>query len=503
MGKESVKEIIYEHKTVEEIVNDKNILDCLRQKEINDEFDNFVKEKFENGEIKSLVLSGSFDWYSSMVEKLKEILCTSDLCFIPDSIWYEKYPGRHFHSIQHYDLFVDLCDIYRIDISEMQSVFENGTIYIEDKEWCEKYNLLVNQARQKLKTYLTKRYGQNFFENQGCVYEILSKSNQFQKNIKEELYIPFVQKTNKRPRKQNYIHVINLWDFLSAPDLENYVDQYIKKSLQERKNDPLRKILRFKNYLTSNDLRYGTKEIKTFFTEKMVNTKAENREKIYFVLLELFGNEYEIASESNIPKVKLLDKAIQEDKDGKIKSYYESNMIDTDLFDNDNAISVKKNNEEVKLISDINELSTNNGINNIKQNIILTHYRVLTDSDHVKKGKQYSKGNKLVYKIGLCLDVLVTVVFIYFGTTNPLFFIALVVTIPLGAFFGIKSCQGCLNSNTRNLNPNLNIGFRDPTYTTETFLQEKNLETESSSNKSVLVNKNKNKNENENENEIT
>ncbi|MBQ9491991.1 MAG: hypothetical protein IJU86_04405, partial [Firmicutes bacterium] len=369
MGKESVKEIIYEHKTVEEIVNDKNILDCLRQKEINDEFDNFVKEKFENGEIKSLVLSGSFDWYSSMVEKLKEILCTSDLCFIPDSIWYEEYPGRHFHSIKHYDLFVDLCDIYGIDTSKMKNVFRNGTIYIEDKEWCEKYNLLVNQVRTGLKNRLTELYGQNFFENQELVYEILSKSNQFQKNIKEELYLPFVQKTSKRPREQNYIRVINLWDFLSAPDLENYVDQYIKKSLQERKNDPLRKILRFKNYLTSNDLRYETKEIKTFFTEKMVNTKAENREKIYFVLLELFGNEYEIASESNIPKVKLLDKAIQEDKDGKIKSYYESNMIDTDLFDNDNAISVKKNNEEVKLISDINELSTNNGINNIKQNI--------------------------------------------------------------------------------------------------------------------------------------
>ena len=124
MGKESVKEIIYEHKTVEETVNDKNILDCLRQKEINNEFDNFLKEKFENGEIKSLVLSGSFDWYSSMAQELKEILGASDLCFIPDSIWYKKYPRQHFHSIKHYDLFVDLCNIYGIDTSEMKNVFE-------------------------------------------------------------------------------------------------------------------------------------------------------------------------------------------------------------------------------------------------------------------------------------------------------------------------------------------------------------------------------------------
>ena len=496
MGKESVKKIICEHKTVEDIVNDVSIRDCLCQKEINDEFDNFVKEKFENGEIKSLVLSGSFDWYSSIVEEFKEILGTSGLCFIPDSIWYEKYPGRHFHSIKHYDLFVDLCDIYRIDISEMKNVFENGMIYIDDKKWCEKYNLLVNQGRQKLKTYLTKRYGQNFFENQELVYEILSKSNQFQKNIKEELYVPFVQKTNKRPREQNYIHVINLWDFLSAPDLENYIDQYIKKTLQERKNDPLRKILRFKNYLTNDDLRYGTEEIKTFFTCQMVNTKVESREKVYFVLLELFGNEYVIASESNIPKVKLLDKAIEQDKDSKIKTYYKSNMIDTDLFDNDNAISVKKNNEEVKLISDINELSTNNGINNIKQNIILTHDRVLTDSDHGKKGKQYSKGNKLVYKIGLCLDVLVTFVFIYFGITNPLFFIALVVTIPLGAFFGIKSCQGCLNSNPKNLKPNLNSNFG---HRRETFDQIKDLKKEFVSNKNEFIDKDENEEKNENE----
>ena len=388
-----MKEIIYEHKTVEEIVNDKNILDCLRQKEINDEFDNFVKEKFENGEIKSFVLSNLLNWYSSMAQELKEILGASDLCFIQDSIWYEEYPGRHSHSIKHYNLFVDLCNIYGIDISEMKNVFENGTIYIEDKKWCEKYNLLVNQVRTGLKNRLTELYGQNFFENQGCVYEIFSKSNRFQKNIKEELHKPFVRKTNKYPREQDYIHVIHLWDFLSAPDLENYVDQYIKKSLQERKNDPLRKILRFKNYLTSNDLRYGTKEIKTFFTEKMVNTKAENREKIYFVLLELFGNEYDIASESNIPKVKLLDKAIQEDKDGKIKSYYESNMIDTDLFDNDNAISVKKNNEEVKLISDINELSTNNGINNSEPNIISTHDVVLNNLNHEIKNEQKLNDN--------------------------------------------------------------------------------------------------------------
>ena len=71
------------------------------------------------------------------------------------------------------------------------------------------------------------------------------------------------------------------------------------------------------------------------------------------------------------------------------------------------------------------------------------------------------------------------------GTTNPLFFIALVVTIPFGIFFGIKSFQGCLNLNFKRLNHDVNS---DLNRKHKDFLKIKDSDKEIGGNKNTLVN---------------
>ena len=120
-------------------------------------------------------------------------------------------------------------------------------------------------------------------------------------------------------------------------------------------------------------------------------------------------------------------------------------MPDTDLFD-DLQIG-----EEKKTVI-IEEQNYNNIDATAKENKSLIkdkNFNMDISKKNKKKNgteKKQSKTSKTGYKIGLFLDILVTAVFVYLAITMSLYFLmALVVTVPLAIFFGLKLSASCLS----------------------------------------------------------
>ena len=106
-------------------------------------------------------------------------------------------------------------------------------------------------------------------------------------------------------------------------NLLEHINKYKEKSLEERKKDPLRYVFRWNDGTQNHKLDNVTKDgktIKKWFESLMEGStkdekESENKETVYFVLLELFGKDFEFGGcqyhdngIKTIPKVKLWDK---------------------------------------------------------------------------------------------------------------------------------------------------------------------------------------------------
>ncbi len=210
---------------------------------------------------------------------------------------------------------------------------------------------------------------------------------------------------------------------LEDANLKTCIDEYKKKSLAEREKDPLRMIFRWnrnaKNYNLNSIIK--NKTIKLWFEDSMKKTPKENRQDIYFVLLELFGKDFEFGGEydGEIPKAKLWDKVNEQE----VRNWYKENKIQTDLF------------PDLKI--EIEDSLNKNNFN----------FTNIINQNRSKRTRKEPKTSNLGYKIGLVLDILATALFIYLAIKIIwLFCLFLVITLPVGIFCAIKLCRSCLNS---------------------------------------------------------
>ena len=344
-------------------------------------------------------------------------------------------------------VIASLCEIYELTIAEgLKKNFGEKL----DVGYCTEhmidvsnYNDQLCSLQEELKKQMKVKFNLNANDEKlsaDKIYTIVSELHDFETESKKLLLEFYKQEKNlKEEFECPHPH---LFDLLRDNNLKTYIDDYKTKSLAEREKDPLRMIFRWNNNTQNYNLD-NIKDIKEWFTKSITGMPNENRKDIYFVLLELFGKDFEFGggSDGEIPKVKLWDKVDEKE----VREWYIKNMPDTDLFD-DLQIG-----EEKKTVI-IEEQNYNNIDATAKENKSLIkdkNFNMDISKKNKKKNgteKKQSKTSKTGYKIGLFLDILVTAVFVYLAITMSLYFLmALVVTVPLAIFFGLKLSASCLS----------------------------------------------------------
>ncbi len=276
---------------------------------------------------------------------------------------------------------------------------------------------------------------------------------------------------------QNITHELYSWqlelcNFILAPDLKRYIDSYIRKPLSQRKIDPLRFLI---PQMCSKDMfaifdQDSSQAKREFFKLIERNSELKNvkdQQKVFYVLLELFDRERAGIDSKGYYHCNFRPLySLTQSERNKVKIWYKKNMPDTDLFD-DLEIENEEDKEQDEQESNINIIESNTynsdpnnkGIDKqsgkINTSDIIKNNLGESSSSYVdtneisfnrsKKTIKKSKTLNLGYKIGLVLDILATAIFIYLAITISLYFlITLAITVPIGIFFGLRLCQGCL-----------------------------------------------------------
>ena len=366
---------------------------------------------------------------------------------------FEKIHTEDVYSIENGFVIFDLCQVFDVSISQdLKNIFgeklnNQQNVKADAKvDYDEKIFALTSSLRKNIFQKCSfDTNAEKLSDDQ--IYQIVSKLPDFQTESKKLLLEHYKQDNSlaaelKQPAP-------DLYNLLADKDLLTYIKEYKEKSLEDRKNDPLRYVFRWNSTTMNRNLDNETKTrtIKQWLASIMPEAFKQNGEDIYFILLELFGKDFEFGGgfEGKIPKARLWDKVDQKE----VKEWYRKNMHDTDLFDD------LKIEEEEKIVIEeektviIEEQDYNNIDATAKESkSFMKDENFNMDIREKKNGteKKQSKTSKTGYKIGLFLDILVTAVFVYLAITMSLYFLmALVVTVTLAIFFGCKLSASCLS----------------------------------------------------------
>lgn len=331
------------------------------------------------------------------------------------------------YSIQGGSVIADLCNVFQVDIpQDLQTKF-GPKLDLNPKgssNFIGNCGEILSNLQKTLKGEISKTFNidVNTKLSDDQIYQIVSRLPDYEEESKK-LLLKSHRKTNEVENLDAELKqpTPDLFKLLEDENLETYINEYKGKSLEERKEDPLRQVFRWNQTTGNRNLDDTTKKqtIQQWFTGLMLNTSQEYRDNIYYVLLELFGKDFEFGGGYNgkITKANLWAKV---DKKA-VKAWYKKNKIQTDLFDD-----LEIENEQINIIK--------NGDVNIK----------LRPKSR-KKTKQRSKTSKTGYKIGLGLDILITAIFAILAIKiSLLFLISLIITVPIGIYCGIKLCGCCL-----------------------------------------------------------
>ena len=374
------------------------------------------------------------------------------------------------YSIQDGSVIADLCNAFKVDIpQDLTTKFGQklASEFEEISNSVNNYDKALSQLHQTLKEKISKTLdiGVNTELSDDHIYQIVSRLPDYEEESKK-LLLKSHRKTNgvENPDAKLEQPAPDLFKLLGDEDLKTHIDNYRQKPLEERAKDPLRMIFRCnrstQNYKLDNITK--NKAIKQWFEESINKTLAKkDKEDIYFVLLELFGKDFEFGGNYDIPKAKLWDKVDEKE----VREWYRKNMPDTDLFDdlkkiekkddlninivennlNENNIDVlEPKNEYDKEKDKPNKIGDSFDESGFKSKEINTDIEI--NRNRSKRKRKKSKTSNLVYKIGLFLDILITALLVYLAIKiSLLFLISLVVTLPIGIFCAIKLCQGCLS----------------------------------------------------------
>ena len=390
------------------------------------------------------------------------------------------------YSIQDGSVIADLCNAFKVDIpQDLTTKFGQklASEFEEISNSVNNYDKALSQLQQTLKEQISKTLGIDVNTEElsdDHIYQIVSRLPDYEEESKK-LLLKSYRKTNgvENPDAKLEQPAPGLFNVLEDKNLKNYIDNYKSKSLEERKKDPLRMIFRW-NHSTQNYKLDNIKDIKEWFESLIKGTPKEDRAGIYFVLLELFGKDFEFGGGCNgtIPKTKLWDKVDEKE----VREWYRKNMSDTDLFKDleiEKTCLMKEEDKEKNNLntSDIIEEKINNKQNEkINTPKINTSGNNKNDSDfnlrakrRSRKGRRKeSKTSNLVYKIGLFLDILITALLVYLAIKiSLLFLISLVVTLPIGIFCAIKLCGCCLGSRATTITSPYNYNGNVPAETIE------------------------------------
>ena len=362
------------------------------------------------------------------------------------------------YSIQGGSVIADLCNAFQVDIpQDLQTKFGPKLNFQSEKssDSADDYNKILSNLQQTLKKTISKTLNidVNTKLSDDQIYQIVSRLPDHKEESKK-LLLKSYRKTNgvENPDIKLEQPAPNLFNLLGDEKLETYINEYRNKSLEERKKDPLRQVFRWNENTGKCKLENMTqnKTIQQWFTGSMSQTAREHRDDIYFVLLELFGKDFEFGGyqyendgeTKTVPKFKLWDKVNKK----AVKDWYKEKKIHTDLFDD---LQIE---EEEKIV--ITEKQNDNNINaTAKGNKSLMKGKN-SNMDISKKNKEkngtekkQSETSKTGYKIGLGLDILVTAIFAILAIKiSLLFLISLAVTVPIGIYCGIELCGCCLSS---------------------------------------------------------
>ena len=488
------------------------------------QFSEFLNEQKETVEKQLIETDNSF---KELKENIRAILVVDDLLEIKEN----QLVGNFYGTVGNYTngialsilngkLFYDLCNIFQVEVgNELKVVFgnhlhEQACTGASDKKsirTCKVRNSYensggfdytvieskLNQVAKNLKDQVHLKFGAPEITNESVIINIVTEFPIFKQKVKKVCASKFKDDSNKGFEEQIKEPEISLFDLLEDKDLKTHIEGYKKKSLTERQQDPLREVFRLNanlkvrnianmNYIAVKNLFFN------FFPKSM---RKRDKNDIFFVMLELLGKDYVCGNgTTEFPECKLYG-AINV---GEVRNWYKENMLNTDLFDdlkmdksNDiyNKVMGNFNREEIKNVCEVRERDKENMLDTDlfkdSSNNICNEKEIKEEKYSTLLTVPATEENKLAYKIGLILDISATILFVYLGTTNPLFFIALVVTIPFGIFFGIKSFQGCLNLNFKRLNHDVNS---DLNRKQKDFLKIKDSDKEIGGNKNTLVN---------------
>ena len=270
------------------------------------------------------------------------------------------------YSIQDGSVIADLCNAFKVDIpQDLTTKFGQklASEFEEISNSVNNYDKALSQLQQTLKEQISKTLGTdvNTELSDDHIYQIVSRLPDYEEESKK-LLLKSHRKTNgvENPDAKLEQPAPDLFKLLGDEDLKTHIDNYRQKPLEERAKDPLRMIFRCnrstQNYKLDNITK--NKTIKKWFEESINKTLAKkDKEDIYFVLLELFGKDFEFGGNYDIPKAKLWDKVDEKE----VREWYRKNMSDTDLFKD--FITYQKNlvingmNNYIKYIS--NDILTN------------------------------------------------------------------------------------------------------------------------------------------------
>lgn len=369
---------------------------------------------------------------------------------------YEKIHTEDSYSIEDGFVIFDLCQVFDVPISQdLKNIFgeklNNQQKVKADAQvdYDKKILALTSSLRKNIFQKCSfDTNAEELFDDQ--IYQIVSKLPDFETEGKK-LLLEFY-KQEKNPKEELKQPAPVLFNLLEDKNLKTYIDDYKTKSLKERSEDPLRYVFRWNNNTQNYNLNDMTKNktIKQWFESLMTGTSEEDRQDVYFILLELFGKDFEFGGGfgGKIPKARLWDKVDKKEA----REWYRKNMSDTDLFGDLQIEEEEKIVTEEKKTVIIEEQNYNNIDATAKENKSLIKGKNFNMDISKKNGKEngtekkQSETSKTGYKIGLFLDILVTAVFVYLAITMSLYFLmALVVTVPLAIFFGLKLSARCLS----------------------------------------------------------
>lgn len=362
-------------------------------------------------------------------------------------------------SIQGGSVIADLCNAFKVDIPQDLTTKFGQKLDFQPRESSNPIGNcgeILSNLQQTLKKEIleTLNIDLNTKLSDDQIYQIVSRLPDYEEESKK-LLLKSYRKTNgvENPDAELKQPNPDLFNLLEDKDLLKHINEYKKKSLEERKKDPLRMIFRCNRSTQNYDLNNITKNktIKQWFESLIKGTPKEDRAGIYFVLLELFGKDFEFGgnTEYSIPKAKLWTKVDEKEA----KEWYRKNMPDTDLFDNlqiGEEEEIVTEEEKIVITEEQNDNDINTLVKEDKPSIKNKNFYMDISKKNEKKNrteKKQSETSKTGYKIGLFLDILITVLFIFLAIKiSLLFLISLVVTLPIGIFCVIKLCECCLSS---------------------------------------------------------